>query len=120
MQIITYSSTTNKVVAWFVEFYKPIVKKEKVVSISEYRLNKNYPNPFNPSTKISFDIPEKSPVELVVYDIQGKKVVTLVNETLESGNYSVEFNAGQLPSGTYLYKIVAGEFTDTKKMILVK
>jgi hypothetical protein len=57
---------------------------------------------------------------LIIYDIQGKQIATLVNETLESGSYSVEFNADNLPSGTYLYKFTAGEFTDTKKMMLVK
>jgi hypothetical protein len=99
---------------------KPVVQNPDIIKVSEFKLYTNYPNPFNPSTKISFDILEQSPVELAVYDIQGKKVVTLVNETLESGNYSVEFNAGNLPSGTYLYKIVAGEFSDSKKMMLVK
>ncbi len=99
---------------------KPLVQNPEAIEITEFKLRTNYPNPFNPSTKISFDILERSPVELAVYDIQGKKVVTLVNETLESGNYSVEFNAGKLPSGIYLYKIVASEFTDSKKMMLVK
>jgi hypothetical protein len=88
--------------------------------VSEFKLYPNYPNPFNPNTKISFDILKKSPVELSIYDIQGKKIVNLVNETLEHGNYSVEFTAGPLPSGTYICKIVAGNFTDSKKMMLVK
>jgi hypothetical protein len=99
---------------------KPVVQNNDKVEITEFKLQTNYPNPFNPSTKISFNILEQSPVELSVYDIRGQKLITLVNETLDRGNYSVEFNASQLPSGTYLYKIVAGEFTDTQKMILVK
>ncbi len=97
-----------------------MVQNPDIVEITEFKLSTNYPNPFNPSTKISFDIPEKTHVDLAVYDIQGKKVVTLVNEMLESGNYSIEFNSGYLPSGTYLYQIVAGEFTDSKKMMLLK
>jgi len=97
----------------YIEFQgltKPLEQNANAIEITEFKLQANYPNPFNPSTKISFDILEQSPVELTVYDIQGQKVVTLVNETLDRGNYSVEFNAGQLPSGTYLYKIVAGDF----------
>lgn len=99
---------------------KPLVHNSDIVEVSEFKLYTNFPNPFNPSTKISFDIPEKTHVDLAVYDIQGKKVATLANEMLESGNYSIKFNSGHLPSGTYLYKIVAGEFTDSKKMMLVK
>ena len=99
---------------------KPLVQNPDAIEITEFKLRTNYPNPFNPSTKISFDIPEKTHVDLAVYDIQGKKVVTLVNEMLETGNYSIEFNSGHLPSGTYLYKLVAGEFIDSKKMMLVK
>ena len=98
---------------------KPLVQNSEIVEVPEFKLYTNYPNPFNPSTKISFDIPEKTHVDLAVYDIQGKKVVTLVNELLESGNYAIEFNSGHLPSGTYLYKIVAGEFSESRKMILV-
>jgi hypothetical protein len=99
---------------------KPVVKNTDVMEITEFKLNTNYPNPFNPSTKISFDIREKTPVELTVYDIQGKKVVTLVNETLEKGNYSIEFNAGNLPSGAYFYRLQTDEFTDIKRMLLLK
>ena len=99
---------------------KPLVQNPDIVEITEFKLYSNYPNPFNPGTKILFDILEKTHVDLAVYDIQGKQIVKLVNEILEKGNYSIEFNAGYLPSGTYLYKIVVGEFSDSKKMMLVK
>jgi len=87
---------------------------------SEYALNQNYPNPFNPSTKINFSIPSEGFVTLDVYNAIGQKVASLVNETKADGNYSVDFNASTLTSGIYFYKISAGNFTETKKMILMK
>jgi hypothetical protein len=85
-----------------------------------FSLSQNYPNPFNPATKISFLLPKNSDVKLVVYDILGKEVATLVNDYRTAGTYQVEFNASNLASGVYLYKIEAGEFNDVKKMMLVK
>jgi hypothetical protein len=86
----------------------------------EYELCQNYPNPFNPSTTIDFSVRENSIVLLKVYDMLGTEVATLVNERKEPGNYSVEFNAANLPSGIYVYKLVAGNFVDAKKLILLK
>ncbi|MCJ7555015.1 MAG: T9SS type A sorting domain-containing protein [Ignavibacteriaceae bacterium] len=87
---------------------------------AEYSLNQNYPNPFNPSTKISFSIKEDGLATLKVYDILGVEIVTLVNEHKSAGYYEVEFNASNLPSGMYVYKLQAGSYTDVKKMILAK
>ena len=117
---ITYSSATNTVNSDPVEFYKPFVKKEKSVSITDYKLNQNYPNPFNPTTNISFDLPEESSVQLQIYDIQGKLVSTLVNETMDKGNHSVSFNSDGLPSGVYFYRLTTEEYTDIKRMLLLK
>ena len=83
-------------------------------------LNQNYPNPFNPETKISFSLPEASFVKMLVTDITGKEVKTLLNKLYTAGNHSIGFNAENLPSGVYFYTITAGEFKDTKKMLLVK
>ena len=85
-----------------------------------YSLSQNYPNPFNPSTKISFDIPSASNVNLTVYNILGAEVKVLANEYLAAGKYDVQFRASDLPSGTYFYRLRAGDFTETKKMILIK
>jgi len=85
-----------------------------------YKLEQNYPNPFNPTTKIIFSIPKASYVEMKIYDITGKEVSTLVSDPYQAGTYSVEFNASKLASGVYFYKIVAGSFSMTKKMILIK
>jgi photosystem II stability/assembly factor-like uncharacterized protein len=92
---------------------------------TNYSLHQNYPNPFNPSTKIQFDIPSEVKrktldVKLLIYDILGKEVVTLVNEKLQPGTYEVNFNASNLSSGVYFYKLTAGSFTDTKKMLMIK
>jgi phosphatidylserine/phosphatidylglycerophosphate/cardiolipin synthase-like enzyme len=86
----------------------------------DYSLSQNYPNPFNPTTNISFSIPMKSKVELNVYNTLGQKVTTLVNEQKEAGNHTVTFNASNLPSGVYLYRISAGNYSETKKLILLK
>ena len=85
-----------------------------------YSLSQNYPNPFNPNTVVSFQIPVPGFVSLKIYDVMGKEVAKLVNEFKQAGNYSIDFNAANFPSGVYYYRLEAGDFTDTKKMILVK
>ena len=89
-------------------------------SVSEYSLNQNYPNPFNPSTNINYSLLENQQVTLKVYDILGNEVATLVNEAKQPGKYSVNFNASNLASGTYIYCLTAGSFSQVKKMILIK
>jgi hypothetical protein len=85
-----------------------------------FMLYNNYPNPFNPETKIKFDIPKTAFTKLTVYDITGRTVGTLINQDLSPGSYVYDFNAAQLSSGVYFFKIQAGDFNDTKKMMLVK
>ena len=87
---------------------------------SKFELRNNYPNPFNPSTIISFTLPINSQVRLDVYNILGQKVAELINKQMNAGDYNVTFNAGNLSSGVYLYRLQAGQFTSTKKMILTK
>ena len=87
---------------------------------AEFSLSQNYPNPFNPVTKISFSIPDNSYTKLTVYDISGKQVAELVNGELEAGSYNIDFDASQLSSGTYFYRLESGSFAEVKKMILVK
>ena len=85
-----------------------------------YSLAQNYPNPFNPSTLINYSLPKAGNVELKVYDVLGREVAVLVNEFKQVGNYSVQFNANNFASGVYFYKLKAGDFVSTKKMLLVK
>jgi len=87
---------------------------------NDFVLNQNYPNPFNPSTTIKFSIPNEEFISLEVFNSLGEEVVELVNETKPMGNYSVTFDASALTSGVYFYKLSAGSFIQTRKMILVK
>lgn len=96
------------------------VKRDKDNIPDKFSLKQNYPNPFNPSTNIRFDLTQAAPVSLKVYDLLGREVAVLVNETLSSGSYSFSFDASNLKSGIYLYKIQAGNYSDVKKMIVLK
>ncbi|GJQ61482.1 MAG: hypothetical protein SCALA702_05350 [Melioribacteraceae bacterium] len=87
---------------------------------SNFELKQNYPNPFNPVTKISFSLQEAGSVLLNVYSVSGEKVATLINQSLSAGTYEAEFDATQLSSGVYFYKLEAGNFVSVKKMMLLK
>jgi|GEM_PF-1286959 len=97
-----------------------IVSVESSTFITDYVLEQNYPNPFNPSTTIKFGIPEKNNVVVKIYNSLGSEIATLVNEVREAGSYEIQFNANNLSSGIYYYKIESGNFVETKKMILLK
>jgi hypothetical protein len=85
-----------------------------------FSLEQNYPNPFNPATNIKFSIPKGEFVEILLYDITGREVANIFSDPLEAGIYNVDFNAANLSSGVYFYKITAGTFIDVKKMVLLK
>jgi Secretion system C-terminal sorting domain len=85
-----------------------------------FNLDQNFPNPFNPSTTISFSIPSKSFVSLKMFDIMGREVATIVAEEMSAGSYSRQWNAANMSSGIYFYRLQAGSFTGTKKLILLK
>ena len=88
---------------------------------TKFRLNQNYPNPFNPVTKITYSLPRKSFVTLKIYDVLGREVKTLVNKSQEEGNYLVNFNANNLSSGIYFYKLSAeNSYVKTKKMLFMR
>ena len=99
--------------------YSKIVEVE-ITSPAKFELAQNYPNPFNPNTSISFTIPQSGNVKLSVYNLLGQEITTLVNEYREAGTYNIEFNATNLNSGVYLYKIESNGLTLTKKMTLLK
>ena len=96
------------------------IEEAKAAIPTEFGLNQNYPNPFNPSTVIRYALPKASDVKIVVFDILGRVVASLVNERKSAGYYELPFNAASLASGTYFYRIQAGEFVQTKKMLLLK
>jgi len=94
--------------------------KDPVNSIEKYTLRQNYPNPFNPSTRIKFDLPKSGYTVLKIYDIMGRDVKILVEKNLQQGSYEVIFDGSNLPSGVYFYKISLDNYTEVKKMILLK
>ena len=94
--------------------------KEKGGLPKEFSLSQNYPNPFNPTTKIEFALPQRAQTRIIVYDVLGREIETLLNRELESGYYESNFNAINLHSGVYFYRIQSGNFIQTKKMILMK
>ncbi len=100
----------------FVTDVKPEVSTKPVT----YSLNQNYPNPFNPTTIISYSIPKAGFVTLKIYNILGQEVTTLVNQTQSAGSYKFNFNASSLSSGIYFYRLTSGNYTQIKKMILLK
>ena len=87
---------------------------------NEFYLSQNFPNPFNPATKIAYQVPHKTFVTLTVYDILGREISTLVKEEMSMGAHVVEFDASHLPSGIYFYTLRATSFVETKKMILLR
>jgi hypothetical protein len=103
--------------------YEPVIATDisrQYVMLEEFKLHQNYPNPFNPSTTIKYEIKELADVELKVFDILGREITTLVHEQKSVGSYEIEFNASSLSSGIYFYRLQAGSFVATKKMILMK
>ncbi|MBI2418564.1 MAG: T9SS type A sorting domain-containing protein [Ignavibacteriales bacterium] len=85
-----------------------------------YSLSQNYPNPFNPSTTIKFSLPEKAQVSIIIYNQLGQKVTELLRADKEAGDYQIEWNASNLPSGVYMYEMRTEKFSSIKKLILMK
>lgn len=94
--------------------------KEIMANAREFRLDQNYPNPFNPSTRIVFNLAEEGPASLIVYNLLGQEVATIVNGKLNSGRHELAFDARNLPSGVYLYRLQSGNLVQTRKMLLMK
>ena len=86
----------------------------------EFALEQNYPNPFNPVTVIEYALPVQSKVKLIIYDLRGQEVVHLIDSAMPAGNHQVSFDASSLASGVYLYRLRAGDFTQMRKMVLLK
>ena len=95
-----------------------VVKEEEIPT--EYSISQNYPNPFNPTTKLKIALPQRGLTKLIIYDLHGRIVQTLINKELEAGYYEINFNANNFQSGVYFYRIQSGDFSQTKKMILIK
>ena len=96
------------------------IKNQGSTTPSSYTLNQNYPNPFNPTTNIEFSIPKSGNVSLIIYNILGKEVATLYNGFLNAGSYTEQFDGSNLSSSVYFYRLTAGDFISTKRMVLMK
>ena len=96
------------------------VESETAGLPAEFSLSQNYPNPFNPETVIELALPQTGDVSLVVYNLRGEEVAHLINNAMPAGNHRVSWNASSVASGVYLYRLQAGEFVQTKKMLLLK
>ena len=96
------------------------ITTEKPTIPNYFNISQNYPNPFNPTTVINYSVPRSNMVTIRVYDILGNETATLVNEEKPAGSYSINFNASRLSSGVYFYRMQAGSFVETKKLILMK
>jgi subtilisin-like proprotein convertase family protein len=117
------SSDTGELKAWTLTVtYNTLIGITQISNEipSVFLLSQNYPNPFNPNTRIKFSVPKSSQIRLNVYDMLGKEVTTLVDNFLKAGTYETDFNASNLASGIYLYKLITEDYSETKKMILIK
>lgn len=120
VQVGTFRNPNDRVTIDFTATTLPVSVEDETIAAKDYYLNQNFPNPFNPATRINYGVAKSGNVEISVYNILGNKVATLVNEFKPAGNYSVDFNAAKLSSGVYFYKISTNGFVQTKKMILEK
>jgi hypothetical protein len=94
--------------------------KDDIQLAEKFVLYQNYPNPFNPTTTIKYSVPEKTIIQIKVYDVLGREVITLVNEEKPTGNYEIMLDGSKLSSGVYFYQLKAGSFESTRKFILIK
>jgi hypothetical protein len=117
MDVLSASSGDDKI-AWY---ENTAIEPEPVIGLPDSpMLYPNYPNPFNPRTTIAFDLPAAGPVTLKVYDLSGRLLATLVDQSLPAGSHKTRFNAGDLASGIYFYAIRTGTYSETRKMVLLK
>jgi len=111
-------SNVNPHPEWYIPTATAVSQKSAVVK--NFALCQNYPNPFNPSTRIEFSVPKSAFVMVKVFNLLGEEVATLASREFNAGRYTVGWNASSAPSGVYFYRLTAGSFVDTKKMLLLR
>ena len=118
----TWTTPESLIKMNIIDFNNPPVEIDKNRNniLGDFSLAQNFPNPFNPTTTISYELPQRSDVQITIYDLLGRKVTNLVRETQDAGYRSIQWNASTVPSGMYFYQIVAGDFTQTRKMVVLK
>lgn len=120
VQIGTFRNSSVRITTDFTATVNPVSVEDEKTLVTDYYLAQNYPNPFNPSTQINYGLKKAGNVEISVYNILGNKITTLVDGFKSAGKHTALLNATNLSSGVYFYKIVTGEFVQTRKMILEK
>ena len=118
--IISGTDTVSMFWKAIVTYINPTSINETFISADNFYLYQNYPQPFNPSTKIKYQIPKPCFVSLKIFDALGTEVATLINEEKMRGTFQIEFDGSELTSGVYFYQLIAGDFLETKKMVLIK
>jgi hypothetical protein len=119
-QTLNSAEAYAEVLAYYYSFFFRGVAVETPGVVQSFTLSQNYPNPFNPSTTIKFELPKSSDVRLSVFDMLGREVQTLVNEQKQPGRYEAVFDGKNLASGVYLYRLQAGTFVQTRKLLLIR
>lgn len=120
MQAGTLRNPNDRITVDLTAIVNPVSVDDENLGINSFYLDQNFPNPFNPSTRINYGLKTSGNVEISIYNVLGNKIATLVNGYKTAGNHTVTFDASRISSGIYFYKIVAGDFIQTKKMILEK
>lgn len=120
LTVTAVDDSGSSVSTGFVVEVRDVSRLENMINPLQFSLKQNYPNPFNPFTVINYQLATTSNVTLKIYDVTGREVKTLLNKRQAAGEYSITINASDMPSGIYFYKLVAGKFTQTRKMILLK
>ena len=96
------------------------IEQKSITRVEKFNLEQNFPNPFNPLTQINFSLSETNETKLIIYDVIGRKIKTVLNSRMEAGDYAVDFDASGLASGTYFYVLTSGPYMMRKKMIILK
>lgn len=118
---ISSSNNINLIGFWYtVEGFVTDIQEEQNLLPTEYFLTQNYPNPFNPATKIQYGVKERNNIKIAIFNTIGEELRILINELKEPGTYEITFDASSLSSGIYFYRLQAGNFVETKKMILMR
>jgi hypothetical protein len=121
--VVGYNSTTSGTYSWFISKYSLLtsdINGYQDIIPNYFMLYQNFPNPFNPTTRIKFTIPYGTVVKLLIYDINGKLISKLLNKDLAQGAHEIEFNCSGLSSGIYFYQLQAGTYCQSRKMLLIK
>jgi hypothetical protein len=117
---LSWQSPSRWLYSWIGSLWEPVSVEDNGFAPAEYRLSQNYPNPFNPETRITYSLKQEGNVSLKVFDVLGREIITLVDQHQNAGTHSVSFNALNISSGIYFYKLESGSFVSIKKMMLVK